>query len=387
MKTSYILFLLFTLAFQSQCQKIWYKCFDEFSQNETKIISIETIDNSEVVLLGEAHGVSGNHNIFYQIIEFLVKEKGTRYVMLERSYGDAHLLNIYLRTGDDNYLKYDPSWSEEMRESYRKLYLFNLNLPDEKKIRFLGIDGIRSISAVVISLQDLIPKDVVPPKSISTFIDSLKQIQTPIKPPRVFLNDQERLKEIESCLEYLAKEIQSNEKDYRVFFGSNFNHIDQIISNKSSLLKQNRNSDMFRNFLKLVSDFNIKESIFGFFGGTHVYKQSHGNFADFLNTDVNSPYKSKVTVIGIEYNNCKTSNFSKRDQGRLEPSKEIKQIMANPLLRNCQNFFLEVPNTTDYSSLVKLYDYTILISNREGIKRIADSTPKSHPKGTLRNNE
>ncbi|MFO0506194.1 MAG: hypothetical protein ACK5X6_04995, partial [Chryseotalea sp.] len=88
-----------------------------------------------------------------------------------------------------------------------------------------------------------------------------------------------------------------------------------------------------------------------------------------------------------EYNNCKTSNFSKRDQGRLEPSKEIKQIMANPLLRNCQNFFLEVPNTTDYSSLVKLYDYTILISNREGIKRIADSTPQSHPKGTLRNNE
>ncbi|MFN7600519.1 MAG: hypothetical protein ACK5R0_03875 [Bacteroidota bacterium] len=372
MKTSYYLLFLLTVTCQIYGQGIRYKCFDEFSQNETDILRNENQDNSKVVLLGETHGVSGNHNIFYQIVEHLSKEKGIRYVMLERSYGDAYLLNIYLRTGDEMFLKYDPSWSEEMRESYRKLYLFNQNLPEEKKIIFFGIDGIRSISAVVISLQDLIPKDITPTKSIALFIDSLKRIQTPIKPPRVFSSDQERIKEIEGSIAFLASEIQSKEKEYRAYFGSNFVHVEQSIANKSSLLKQNRNSDMNKNFLKLVSDLKIKEGIFGFFGGTHVYKQSHGNFADFLNTDINSPFKSKVIVIGIEYNNCKTSNFSKRDHGGLEPSKAIKQIIANPLLSSCKNFFLEVPNTSDYSSLVKLYDYAILISNREGIKRIKD---------------
>jgi hypothetical protein len=372
MKTSYFLLFLFTVTCQIYGQGIRYKCFNEFSQNETDIVRNENHINSEVVLLGETHGVSGNHNIFYQIIELLSKEKGIRYVILERSYGDAYLLNIYLRTGDEKFLKYDPSWSEEMRESYRKLYLFNQNLPKEKKITFFGIDGIRSISAIVISLQDLMPKDIIPTKSVSIFIDSLKSIQTPIKPPRVFASDQERIKEIEARIAFLAGEIKSKEKEYRAYFGSNFIHVEQIIDNKSSLLKQNRNSVMYKNFLKLVSDFEIKEGFFGFFGGTHVYKQAHGNFADFLNTDVDSPYKSKVLVIGIEYNNCKTSNFSKWDHGELEPSKAIKQIMVNPLLSKCQNFFLEVPNTSEYRSLAKLYDYAILISNKEGIKRIKD---------------
>ncbi len=372
MKPSYFLLFLFTMTFQAHGQEIRYKCFDEFSQNETNIIKNETIGNSEIVLLGEAHGVSGNHNIFYQIVEFLIKAKGLRYVMLERSYGDAHLLNIYLRTGDEKFLKYDPSWSEEMRESYRKLYLFNLNLSEDKKLRFLGIDGIRSISAIVISLQDLIPKDVVPPESISVFIDSLKRIQTPIKPPRVFLSDRERLKEIESCIAYLTNEIRSSEKEYRAFFGSNFIHIDQIISNKTSLLKQNRNSDMYANFMKLITDFGINEGIFGFFGSTHIYSHSRGNITHFLNTDLNSRFQNKVSVIGIEYNNCKTSNFSKRERGDLEPSKAIGQIITASPLNKCRNFILEIPKTSQYSSLAKLYDYVILISNKEGIKRIAD---------------
>lgn len=366
------LFFLVAVTYQAYCQEISHKCFEEFSENETDILKNETRGNFEVTLLGEAHGVSGNHNIFYQIVKFLSNDRGVRYVMLERSYGDAYLLNIYLRTGDEKFLKYDPSWSEEMRQSYKKLYQYNGNLPEERKIRFVGVDGIRSISAVVISLQDLIPKDITPTKSISFFIDSLKRVQTPIKPPRVFSSDQERIKEIEGSIAFLASEIQSKEKEYKAYFGSNFVHVEQIIANKSSLLKQNRNSDMYRNFLKLVSDFKIKEGLFGFFGSTHVYKQSRGNFSDLLNTDVNSPFKSKVSVIGIEYNNCKTSNFSKRDNGGLEPSKAIKQIMANPLLSRCHNFFLEVPNTSEYGSLAKLYDYVLLISNRERIKRIKD---------------
>ncbi|MFM7430879.1 MAG: hypothetical protein ACKO1F_13380, partial [Flammeovirgaceae bacterium] len=164
MKISYFFLFLLTVTCQIYGQGIRYKCFNEFSQNETDIIRNETHENSRIVLLGETHGVSGNHNIFYQIVEVLSKENGIRYIILERSYGDAYLLNIYLRTGDEKFLKYDPSWSEEMRESYRKVYLFNQTLPEEKKIIFFGVDGIRSISAVVISLQDLIPKDVTPTK-------------------------------------------------------------------------------------------------------------------------------------------------------------------------------------------------------------------------------
>jgi hypothetical protein len=372
MKKSFYILFFFTLTFHALSQGLQFKCFDEFSQSEASILRKETGDSPEVILLGEAHGVSGNHNIFYQIVEFLVKERGIRYIVLERSYGDAYLLNIYLRTGDEKFLKYDPSWSEEMRESYRKIYLLNLNLLEERKIKILGVDGIRSISSVVTSLQDLMPKDVVPPKSIFIFIDSLKRIQTPIKPPRPFSSDQERLKEIENNIVALANEIQSNEKEYRAYFGSNFTHVDQIISNKASLRKENRNSDMYENFLKLVSDFKIKESLFGFFGSTHVYRQSRGNFTDLLNKDLNSPFKNRASVIGIEYNDCKTSNFSKWDRGELEPSKAIKHVMAISPLNKCQNFFLQVPNTSQYSSLAKLYNYVLLISNKEGIKRIND---------------
>ena len=69
-----------------------------------------------------------------------------RYIVAELGLGASIYLNRYLETGDNallddimNQLSGTASYTVEQRVFYQKLYEYNVGLPDEQKLRVIGL--------------------------------------------------------------------------------------------------------------------------------------------------------------------------------------------------------------------------------------------------------
>lgn len=205
-------------------------------------------------MLGIAEGVDVNQRLYSSFIKQCNTNLGIRYIVCERSHGEAFLFNKYLETGNESYLGYEYEWSEEMRLAFRDLYEFNLTLSEEKKLMFIGIDAVQYISPVVLALQELMP-NTNPPKGIELFVDSIKSITLPMR-RNPALSNQQLLKEKEAQVEFLRNEITSKATQYRTFFGENFKHIELIVFSSATFLEPGkRNIEMYRAAMKVARYF------------------------------------------------------------------------------------------------------------------------------------
>ena len=133
---------------------------DWLKQNSITIKSIEAgsgfsdlqplkkiLKDVQVIGLGEA--THGTHEFFkfkHRLMEFLVTQMGFTAFAIEASFSDCEPINEYILTGkgdrssvltNQNYIVWD---TEEFSAMLDWMRGYNKNVPDQKKVRFYGLD-------------------------------------------------------------------------------------------------------------------------------------------------------------------------------------------------------------------------------------------------------
>lgn len=92
-------------------------------------------ENSSLILLGEMHHTQEIYDLEFEFIKYLNKF-GYRNVILEIGYSSRYLIERYLETGDETYypLIFDEGGL------IKKIYEYNKELPEDKKISVWGFD-------------------------------------------------------------------------------------------------------------------------------------------------------------------------------------------------------------------------------------------------------
>lgn len=102
---------------------------------------------AKMYLAAEIHGVKNNSQIKYDLLCSLNQYAGVTFFLVEMGCYEAEGLNYFLMTGDINILKRtiknrEPCYANTNEELgfWIKLCKFNLLLPQDKKIKVIGID-------------------------------------------------------------------------------------------------------------------------------------------------------------------------------------------------------------------------------------------------------
>ena len=105
------------------------------------------LQHVQVIGLGEAtHGTHEFYKMKGRLVEFLVTQMGFTAFAIESSFSDCEPINDYLLTGkgdratgltNQNYTAWDNDEFSAMLDWMRK---YNQKVPDEKKVRFYGLD-------------------------------------------------------------------------------------------------------------------------------------------------------------------------------------------------------------------------------------------------------
>lgn len=126
----------------------------------------------QLILTGEMHAIVQNFDVQLMLIRYLNRHWDLRYIVAELGLGASIYLNRYLETGDNallddimNQLSGTASYTVEQRVFYQKLYEYNVGLPDEQKLRVIGLDvdhqGALWLSGLALLLPDTPPEDEV----------------------------------------------------------------------------------------------------------------------------------------------------------------------------------------------------------------------------------
>lgn len=274
------------------------------------------LKKNEVFLTGEIHGTTMNTELELSFLKYLKEKANIKYYLSELSYSDAYFLNKYLDTGDENILKElfeelkdTPGCTKETYNKWIKVYEFNKTLPNDKKIKVIGIDIEHQENIAIHCMYSLIPKNE-PPEKIKPLIKKLQD---------AYENNGVTAKFAKYFSLNLKKDINENYDIYKEYLGEKFFDFSLINDNLCTSFKayndmtnfnKIRDMQMYENFINIYN--NLPEGKFyGHFGAAHIYQ--HNMYDDTyslasLMNNKNSPVKGKVISIIYVYNNCKIFN-------------------------------------------------------------------------------
>ena len=110
-----------------------------------------------VILLGEVHGISAGQTLDFALLRQLNAERGVRYYVAEIDLAQAAAFNAFLATGDEAALKgpfgfwlsQSAQWANaEFVDKLRKIRALNETLPEDRRIRFIGLDRAQDLPAM-----------------------------------------------------------------------------------------------------------------------------------------------------------------------------------------------------------------------------------------------
>lgn len=255
----------------------------------------------------EEHWLDINTQIQYEFLVFLHKHAGVKNLILEGGYSYAYMINQYLKTGKEWYLKkalYNPPVCPDgLTELFRKIYAYNLRFPPLERIQVVGIDLEQSPQLVVNTLNELIPNKVLS-SGVREKMEELMRYQLTPK------ND----KELRKYFRQLHKEVQLRRRAYRRYWGNQYWLFKMILDNTvqgfdSPLLRdfiyahsdqKKREERLFQNF-KLLQEHGRfrKGNFYAQFGGIHTelspaINWGYPTLAQRLNFDKLSPVQNQV---------------------------------------------------------------------------------------------
>lgn len=267
---------------------------------ENNSFDLIDVHNYEVFLSGENHTMAKSETLKKEIFTYLNKKAGVKNIIEELGFCNALLLNEYIQTGNEEYLrdfmnetKETMAYTKEKYEFYTWLYKYNSRLDENSKISIYGLDIEHNFFAAVKGIRTLIDEDKVVPKSLEKSINLLRD-------------------DDKKAIRYLKEAYEKDREDCEEYFGDKFIYFENGIKNiyTRGAGEDMRDKVMMRNF-EFVYSLKEGEKFFGQFGGEHIYQDymdsefltmEEVRFGTLLNGK-SSPVKNRVYSLLYVYEN------------------------------------------------------------------------------------
>jgi len=308
----------------------------DYSQDDYENLSHDLEDN-KVFLAGELHGIQENYTLRLNLLMYLNENAGVNYYLAEMGYSSSYFINKYLETGEEKYLyvvansivgSYDHSVDDI--NFWKDLYKYNQSLPDERKIKVVGLDIEHQFWLAIMQLNNLV-EDLNLGEGMETTLGRLEYYSASLCPQMTdsknIMQNVKKLdtKDVLKVIADLRSDYNENPTKYKrllsedefkdfKFVINNITDTERIYSNRSNrdYFNKEREKAIYKNFLRAYEE-DPDAKFFGQWGSFHVLQKSDNHetrFAQYLNQD-DSPVKDEVITIKYIYDNkyhSKTNN-------------------------------------------------------------------------------
>ncbi len=292
-----------------------------------------------VFLTGEQHAIRTNYDLQLALLKYFNRKAGVRYLLSELGYSQSAVINEYLSTGDEEFLrkvfqgvKGTAAWSKEYLEFLQLLREYNQTLPPDRTIKVIGIDIEFQLGTALDYLHSIIPNGDIPVE-IQPTIDAFKASEPSLN-ASIDVRKLLELLQKDNVMESLQQDIEQHQDAYKQYLGSKFFDFSIVVDNIINSMKCHsttntkqpdvlREQSIYDNFKRVYSNFP-RGKYFGQWGGEHVYQKARSNdhieksFAMYLNRS-DSPVRDKVLSMAYGYQNCSLMNTKKNYKSTLAP--------------------------------------------------------------------
>lgn len=253
----------------------------------------EELKDKEIIFTNEEHGAKENSFLNWKFLMYLVKNHGVNYLIIENSYADSQMLNEYLSTGDEKFLQdFFQVWSsktatKEAFEMYKQLYQYNKDVPEEKKVKVIGIDLDYNRLGDIDYLKKLLSNVQTLPEEFGYLNESLNKLEETSVNLMNGKSEKENFAAIVEVTTSIEKDIEKNKELYEEAFKDkffDFSHIIKNIKDTTIIPKPHldlvdyynkRDKVMYENFKKIYNHLP-KGKYYGQFGKQHVFQEETG---------------------------------------------------------------------------------------------------------------
>lgn len=256
--------------------------------------------DTRLFLMGETHGVAKNYDLQYKYIEFLCKNGGLDYILLETGFSASQLLNQYLKSGDEQTLDFvmrqfegSFAYTEDFYNFIKKIRALNLTLEENFRLEFVGIDAEQQPALAVSYIDSIMPEGKPVPENIQWYIATLR-ITPEICNNYSFMNE-------------FFDSFKTYKADYVEYFGDDYDKLYHTVSNSldymSNKITARRDDVLTRNFCQLYSHLP-QGRYFASLGLLHVLKaDDETQYTPFVTAVENSlpDLKGKIFTLVLRY--------------------------------------------------------------------------------------
>lgn len=250
------------------------------------------LEPKQFYFAGQGHNNQANIIIENELLLALNIKYHVRYCILEYAHSTAFLINQYLQSGNDSLLKFIQA---EAGFTYiRSVKAHNDSLPDNRKIRFYGLDfenrhdGKYTRKAIALILQQV---SIPVTETLAAILQNTVQ-SSPDGLGRQLL--------------LLKTWLNNNEATARTLLKQYYTDL-LLIANAAFNFSPRRDDAMYENFHRLYKELiktEAEPSFFGSFGIGHINPGNKNGIAMQLRNNTSSMVKNKVSIIGVQYFDC-----------------------------------------------------------------------------------
>ena len=300
----------------------------------------EAFYQNQVFFVSESHGYYKPHQLDAELFKQINKRNGVRYYIAEVDFSQAHYINKYLNTGNEDYIKpiYQRWYNEQAQwgckagfEKWKSLYKYNLTLAKGKKIIVLGLDEAQDLNMNVKLLSEIAAE--VKYKTGNKMVDSLLSFSN-----INLVNDSTR-----SLIKFtrrLVTDITTNENLYKKVFKNKYFDFQFIVKNIAS--KKGRENKIFENFNTFYNEYKLTDKkMYGFWGRFHAMQDSINGGLSFsaMLKKSSLPLANKIISIPIF---CVESSSMLPTQFLPEMARDKGTIFSSAAMVNDDSFIYSV---------------------------------------------
>lgn len=261
----------------------------------------KSLHKSQFYFVGQGHNNEANTIIEKELLLALNAKYNVQYDILEYSHSAAFLINQYLQTGNEDFLKcINPAANFNFIKAIKA---YNDTSSKNENIRFYGLDFenrhegkyTKKAIEIILGQSKMLPKEP---------LYSLLHITATSTP-----------KDLYAALQRLKNYLTANEYKSRSLLGNFFVDV-LLITNAQYDFTPKRDEAMIENFKRLYNELvrnGGRPLFFASFGTGHINPANSKGIAMKLLHDRSSPVRNKVSIIAVHYFNCR---FNKQELGK-----------------------------------------------------------------------
>ncbi|WP_061994034.1 erythromycin esterase family protein [Clostridium sp. ATCC 25772] len=325
---------------------------NDINDNKDLDLILDNIKDKNIVFTNETHGMKENTYIKEKFINYLMDNWNLKYFFVENGYAECSFINEYLQTGDEKLLNdifnnfFNIVYTEDEKQVLKKIYLKNKELPDEKKLKFVGIEAIESYNGVKFYFNNILEKYNNLPKEQIAKIEKILECN---EKEELYT---ERSNEYIKAIEEFENDIKENNEAYIKHLNKEevFN-IEFILNNLKNMSQignpekggpyvnkefyETRDKLSYENIISIYDHFGEGKTYIHY-GIAHAY-QSQFNGVKFLAKNLNDDLKfnGKIYSINTVYEEGERfNNFSYETERYNSITTELQNTLKDAGIEN-----------------------------------------------------